>query len=134
MNFKAPLQFLGTVPEVAFTPMVFFDGSYHPICGLDFWDSNDGAELVCEQLGYAPTYTGKITRTDAIYDADAMKVGNCNADDESVDRCTGGGNRFGSPSIEGGDCHAGNPIGAQVTCEFQQVICPISSRPARKCI
>jgi hypothetical protein len=98
---------------------VFFDGSYYPICGLDFWDSNNGAELVCEQLGYAPTYTGKVTRNDATYATDAMPVGKCDADDESVDSCSGGGNSYGSPIA--GECQAGSPVGVQVTCEFQQV-------------
>jgi hypothetical protein len=105
-----------------FTPEVLFEGSYHPICGLNFWNDDEGANLVCQQLGMGPPqFTGRVTRTDAVHNIDAVKVGKCNANDKSVDICSGGGNNFGELSADDGACQAGNSIGVEVTCEYQQV-------------
>ena len=122
----APLKFVGSesdaLENVAFTPEVLFEGSYYPICGLDFADDHEGADLVCRQLGFGPPkYKGRVTNTDFVYDTDAMPIGRCTADDVSVDDCSGGGNWFGKLSANAGACEAGNSVGVQVACEYQKV-------------
>ena len=105
---------------LAFTPEVLFDGAYYPICGLNFADDDEGADLVCRQLG-GKHYKGKVVKTEAVYEVDAMPVGTCTADDLSVESCNGGGNAFGDFAANDGTCRAGNPVGVQVLCSLETV-------------
>ena len=104
------------VADEAFVPEVLYGGKYYPICGHYFWDNDNGATTVCKALGFI---SGARIRTDTVYEADAMPVGECKSG-EALNRCTGGGNAWGDFGFEGGKCkkyNKGSPVGVQVICK-----------------
>jgi hypothetical protein len=113
------------VTGVSFVPEVYYteDGKYYPICGHYFWDSNWGATLVCNVLGFQ---FGTCEATEVSYNIDAMPVGRCTPDiDFKLDACTGGGNDFGNFNYHDGWCRQGNNIGVRVVCS--QITSPTES-------
>ena len=103
----------------AFIPEVSFSGQYYPICGHFFWDNDNGATSVCKLFGFKK---GEITRTDAVYDVDAMPVGRCNPGQE-LTKCTGAGNIWGDFNADGGSCKKGKEAGVTVTCTEPSMCC-----------
>ena len=102
--------------DEAFVPEVLYEGKYYPICGHYFWNNDDGATIVCKELGFA---RGTRLSTRAVYEVDAMPVGKCNSG-ETLDKCTAGGNAWGNFNYGGwgdGYCKKGNRIGVQVICK-----------------
>jgi hypothetical protein len=110
---------------VPFSPEVYFDGSYHPVCALGFSDNNEGATTLCQSLGLpilqyegdAVTH-GTVQRTNMPYEVDAMPVGTCLAG-EALDSCTAGDNAFGNFAYEDGSCGTGAPVGLEISCHSQ---------------
>jgi hypothetical protein len=98
---------------IPFTPEVYFQGKFYPVCGLGFADDNEGVAAFCRAFGFF--HGGVVTKTNAVFDKDAMPVGKCNPDDD-IDSCTGGGNSFGNLAGQNGQCKAGNPVGVEVIC------------------
>jgi hypothetical protein len=49
MNVNGAGEFI--FPETSMEPMIFYDGDWQPICSDMFWNSNQGAEIMCHQLG-----------------------------------------------------------------------------------
>ena len=94
-----------------FVPEVYYDGTFHPICGIDFGDSIGGAEAVCHALGL-PNHHSALEITNTVFAFDAMPVGSCGAG-ELLNSCTGGGNAYGSFNSA---CAAGAPVGVQIVC------------------
>jgi hypothetical protein len=112
--------------DIPFTPEIKFDGAYFPVCGLDFWDNDEGASALCRLAGHA--LGGKVIRTNEAYTKDAMPIGKCNPD-EDIANCTAGGNAYGDLTYQKGVCTAGNPVGVQIVCNDQvrditNIFCP----------
>lgn len=64
-----------------FTPEVYFDGVWRPVCGHCFWDNNEGASRICMdlQLGFT---AGKVRKVgSAPYPEDSMPIGTCKSQD-----------------------------------------------------
>ncbi len=73
----------------AFYPEIYYEGAYHPICGIDFND--EAAAMACRDIDVLKeyirnptwhqqerfTYGGRVVKTNAILDKDAMPVGAC---------------------------------------------------------
>jgi len=106
------------IAGVSFVPEIYDDatGNYYPICGHHFWDTSNGANLVCQELGFD---NGSVEATRDAYNVDAMPVGYCAEHDDTLQRCTGGGNAYGDLSLNDGVCTRGNPIGVRVVCELE---------------
>jgi len=96
-----------------FVPEVLFEGAYHPVCGLDFADNNEGASAICREVGF--DYGGVVKRTNAVFDQDAVAIGKCR-EGESIVSCTGGGNHY-QESIP--SCASGQQIGVEITCHYK---------------
>ena len=97
----------------AFVPEVLFEGKYHPICGHWFWNNHKGATAFCNLLRFK---NGKMTKTHAKYNVDAMPVGQCKTG-EVLTKCTAGGNAWGNFADSNGWCQKGENIGVTVTCD-----------------
>ena len=71
------------VAGVSFVPEIYDDatGNYYPICGHCFWDNDNGASLVCQELGFD---NGSVEATRDAYNVDAMPVGHCAERDETL--------------------------------------------------
>jgi hypothetical protein len=110
---------------ISFTAEVYYDGSYHPICGLDFSDGNTGATLVCRELGFT---NGIVEQYEAAYLVDAMPIGKCNPGDH-LKECSGGGNAWGEFTYRGGSCAAGNTVSIEIICS-SSAVCPSPFVPA----
>eukprot|EP00398_MALV-I-01_sp_L67-1_P000699 gene699-605_t len=115
----------------AFYPEIYYEGAYHPICGIDFND--EAAATACRDIlrvtEYKPdggdwqaqerfTYGGRVVKMNMILEQDAMPVGAC-LKDEPLDSCTAGGNAFGDFTGLDGRCMKGNPVGVQIVCHYQ---------------
>ena len=73
-------------------PEVFLNGTWSPICGHHFWDTDFGAQLFCQELTSNPASTGQvIKRTDKPLEKDAIRIGMCSINDTWLS-CTGGCN------------------------------------------
>jgi len=110
----------------AFVPNVNFEGEWYPICGHWFWNSNDGATIVCQKLGFD---LGTHQELDAPFTKDAIQVGRCNPGEE-LTSCTAGGNSW--PTVIS-ECESGQPGGSvTVTCqggsEHKQATCAGAAR------
>ena len=92
---------------------MWYKGHWFPICGLGFWDNDNGATTVCRKLGFSQ---GTKHRTDLHRNADSMPVGRCNRD-EALTQCTGGHNAWGVFSYQNDACVKGKKTGITVTCE-----------------
>jgi hypothetical protein len=66
------------------------DGSFHPLCGHNFWDNDHGATAFCKLAGYS---TGSAVKTEIAFGVAAVRVGLCSAGDK-LDACTGGQNKW----------------------------------------
>lgn len=74
---------------VSGTPEVLgIDGTWSPVCGHYFWGSDRGAELMCQEMGYAGGSLNSTAPREA-YSTDAMKIGACTAGDGDFMACTG---------------------------------------------
>ncbi len=104
------------VGDIPFTPEIKFDGTYYPVCGLHFWDNDEGASALCRLVGYA--WGGKVIKTYEAYTKDAMPIGKCNPG-EDIASCTAGGNAYGDLTHQEGMCTAGSPVGVQIVCNEQ---------------
>jgi len=96
----------------AFVPEVLYQGTYYPICGHYFWNSNNGASIVCKLLGFN---RGLQRQTWNKFGVDAMPVGDCKPG-EKLTQCTGGGNDWGNFDDRDGWCKKGKEVGVEVTC------------------
>ena len=89
-------------------------GSWLPICGHWFWDTNYGATLFCQKLDPKFSSGTVIKRTDKQLEKDAVRVGMCQNNDQWL-QCTGGCNDLGI-----GDgcakCSAGNWASIEIKC------------------
>ena len=94
----------------AFVPEVRFHQKWYSICGHHFWNNNNGANTFCKALGFSRGWVGRGQP----YNSDSVEVGSCNAG-QSLDACTGGGNKWGSPDA-GSWCRKGQNVGITVTC------------------
>merc|ERR1712150_9072 len=105
------------------------DGVFHPICGHEFWDNDDGAVNFCRRLGFLSGSVvhemGGFMNLDHIrhtFEVDAMPVGQCHRG-EPLTSCTAAGNHFGNLDAEyflGANCHAGQEVGFKVSCIGKQ--------------
>lgn len=102
--------------DTKFIPEIDYEGHYYPICGLYFWDNDEGASALCRLAGYP--HGGIVIRTNATYVKDAMPIGKCYPG-EDVDSCSAGGNAYGDFSYQEGACAAGQPVGVEVVCTMQ---------------
>jgi hypothetical protein len=98
--------------------------TWSPICGHYMWDSDRGAELLCQRMGFR---RGALFAGEAFsYSADAYRLGLCLASDESLMSCTGGCNDYtdsGHCQVSGHAavyCSAGEPVGVRIVCEGVQ--------------
>ncbi len=106
----------GPRSDTKFIPEIAYEGHFYPICGLDFWDNDEGASTLCRLAGYR--HGGVVIRTNAIYVKDAIPIGKCYPG-EDVDSCSAGGNAYGDFSYREGACAAGQPVGVEVVCTQQ---------------
>ena len=110
-DVKATDADLNDVQPEAFVPNVNFEGEWYPICGHWFWNSNDGATIVCQKLGFD---SGTQQELDATFTKDAIQVGRCNPGEE-LTSCTAGGNSW--PTVIS-ECESGQTGGSvTVTCQ-----------------
>ena len=111
--------------------MIFWNKSWHPICGHYFWDNDIGASKFCEQLG---CYSGgtvsqaqqliikeELTNnlSSLSYPVDSFRFGKCE-DDDPWGKCSGGcnDNRLGGKchTNANASCQAGQSLRVKVTC------------------
>jgi hypothetical protein len=102
--------------DTKFMPEIEYAGHYYPICGLNFWDNDEGASALCRLAGYR--HGGIVIRTNAALAKDGMPIGKCYPG-EDVDSCSAGGNAYGDFSYQEGACAAGQPVGVEVVCTQQ---------------
>jgi hypothetical protein len=137
----------GIVAEgVSFIPEVLYEGEYHPMCGIFFWDTHDGAVTVCQELGFE---TGVLTfglfssphpEGTFAYERDAMPIGKC-APGVFVDQCSVSSSSWGDFNWEQemfccpgefNSCKAGNLVGIEVTCQGSNDVADLKSPSCRK--
>jgi hypothetical protein len=106
--------------DTKFIPEIDYEGQYYPICGLNFWDNDEGASALCRLAGYR--HGGIVIRTNAPYVKDAMPIGKCYTG-EDVDSCSAGGNAYGDFSYQEGACAVGQSVGVEVVCTRQVKKC-----------
>ena len=102
------------------TPEVYYKGEWYPICGHDFWDNNNGATTLCEQLGFT---TGDLVggyypdrdKPERVYPKDAMLVGKCRAG-EALTACTDRHTYWGNLDGRVGGCRQGNHVRISTRC------------------
>jgi hypothetical protein len=102
--------------DIPFTPEIEHEGHYVPVCGIGFWDNDEGASALCRLAGYSQG--GNVVRTNTTYAKDAMPIGKCHAG-EDVESCSAGENAYGDFTFQGGACTAGNPVGVEIVCNQQ---------------
>ena len=102
--------------------MIYWNGTWAPICGHYFWDNDYGATLFCQKMGY---YNGTVSGKGLFgnYSEDAFRVGKCSDRDlahRGLTRCTGGcnDNKLGGQCYENDDamCGKGQPVKTAVEC------------------
>ena len=94
-------------------PEVFLNGTWSPICGHHFWDTDFGAQLFCQKLTSNSFSNGSvIKRTDKPLEKDAIRIGKCLSNDTWLS-CSGG--------CEGCDklCDANSPASIEIKCFSQ---------------
>jgi len=96
-----------------YIPWVYSSGKWYPICGHYFWDDNNGATKVCQQLGFSSGKKDK--KKSPAYSKDAMPVGECKSG-ESLTACTDGGNAWGNFGWRNNDCRKGKKVRCLVKC------------------
>jgi len=79
------------------TPYVYQAGEYHPICGLSFWDNNDGATAFCKKLGYS---SGVVHKVNGQYTENSVGV-----------------KPWGTFSSSVGNCNAGQNVAIDIECQ-----------------
>lgn len=102
---------LGEGQEMYFE--IFYQGHWHPVCGVSFWDNDYGAVAVCRALGYV---SGTVNQKRDQFDRDAMPIGVCRPN-EPLRQCTGGNNHFGTLGGVNNECKAHEGVGVSVVCE-----------------
>eukprot|EP01049_Picozoa_sp_SAG25_P000368 SAG25_NODE_12_length_28061_cov_181.931795_16_plen_5330_part_01 len=104
---------------------VCYKGQWKYVCGHEFRKNDNGANLVCQSVGFATgTIITKTVQAPAFPAADLVAVGQCNASDTSLLKCTGGKNLLSCSGIRGcckQDANAkgefgGVPAGFRVMC------------------
>jgi hypothetical protein len=96
--------------DVPFTPEVFLDGEFHPVCLTgNSDDAEDVAAALCLQAGFPDG--GRATSTGKVYAKDAVPIGQCGRG-EAVENCM-----EREPSEV--TCKAGEPVGVEITCHYQ---------------
>ena len=63
--------------SVQFTPEVYYEDAWRPICGHWLWDTAHGAASFCKQLGYAGGYKLHTWSNATALKNDAVAVGKC---------------------------------------------------------
>lgn len=103
------------VPRSSFVPEVLFSGQWYPICGHYFWDNNNGATQVCNELGWP---TGIVIQQHAAYpwNQQSKYVGRC-PDVRSLDTCESAN----WPSVNGVNhpdnyCAGGQAVAIHIVC------------------
>ena len=98
------------------TPYIFWNGEWTPICGEYFWNNNEGAILICQQLGFD---SGTQTNARSTYPVDSFKIGQCKAGNTLLE-CDGGCNDYnvgGYCSDDGyKNCNQGNQVKVTIEC------------------
>ena len=69
-------------------PMIFWNGTWSPICGHYFWDNHIGATLFCQKLGFEKGHVSG-RNSGKSYATDAFMVGKCKKSDTWT-KCSGG--------------------------------------------
>ena len=81
----------GEIPKVFLE--VEGDGRFWGICGNSFWNNNNGASIFCKKLGHE---SGVLIKTpgQSTDDFSSISVGQCEASDTDLTKCTGGSNNL----------------------------------------
>jgi len=116
------------VENIAFTPEVRFQGRWYPICGLYFWDNDNGATAICKDHGFSVgKIVGKSTPTtppgDAdrfTFDTDGKYVGTCLNSDTKLELCESA--NWEKPSVSGRDCSEGLKLGFTIKCSGAKTV------------
>ena len=99
--------------------MIYWRGSWVPICRHFFSNNRIGANKFCQRLGYDQGHVSENGEKES-YSVDAFKVGKCNDDDNWL-QCGGGCNDYdvgGTCSNDVNmDCSAGQLVKINITCE-----------------
>ena len=66
---------------------MFWNGAFRPICGLAFWENDDGAVAFCKKLGYTGGEIDKQTGQSSSKQL-SVNIGKCVKGD-SLERCFG---------------------------------------------
>ena len=96
-------------------PEVFLDGTWSPICGHHFWDTDFGAQLFCQKLFSNNASTGQVIRTDKALEKNAIRIGKCLSNDTWLS-CSGGCNDLGTGQGCSEDCDANSPYSIEIKC------------------
>ena len=99
-------------------PEVFLNGTWSPICGHHFWDTDFGAQLFCQELTSNPFSNGSvIRRTDKPLEKDAIRIGKCLSNDQWL-LCSGGCNDLGTGQgcNDHDNCGANHPASIEINC------------------
>ena len=105
------------------TPMIYWNGTWSPICGHYFWDTergkpNYGATKFCNKMGYQ---VGDVfgRGSGESYSSDAFRIGKCNENDD-WNSCRGGCNDYevGGKCSENYEakCTRGQPVKITIEC------------------
>jgi len=102
---------LGDVP---FSPEVYTDGSFHPVCFPNDADNNEyAASAFCLAANFSNG--GRVVAmTGETYDKDALPIGQCSPS-ETLAHCVGKRNEL-DPDER---CKAGTPVGIKIACNYQ---------------
>ena len=79
-----------------YTPMIFHDKKFYPICQVGFHNNEFGVELFCNTLGYQ---SGVIMEKFLELEEPAIIIGRCMSHDTNLMNCSGGHNTL---KIDGG--------------------------------
>ena len=100
------------------TPTFYQNGTFHPICGHYFWDSNQGAQLFCQKLGYTAGKLDTLGKKQS-YKQDSIWVGECHPSDTDISACGGGCNTYEVGGLCDGisyNCTAGEYVKMSIIC------------------
>ena len=101
----------GKFPEVFVN--VYGENIWAPICGHDFWNSDNGANLFCQKLDSSLYTSGKVKKIRGPLERDGLRIGACCDQDTKWMACTCGGNQLGIPSTL---CSAGQNASIEIEC------------------
>lgn len=112
----------GDIMLVNKKPMIYWKGRYLEICGDNFWNDNNGANLICDKIYDGDTGTADKTVEQSTVTRDALMIGTCQSTDTDILQCTGGSNTYEIKPYN--ECNTANTL---------TITCSGSSRPERTC-